>query len=882
MVARSPTTVFAIVSQLGIRPVDSSKHNNQHVVAVDGGSSAAELRADRTGEDSPSSFDGEAPVEKSGLAMDATRLRIILVTSVVSDLAVLVAFSICCTVTRIYTEKRDWVLLGRPKISRPTASEAVGSEEQQIHQSSGGSGGRGKSTKEVGSKAGTSGVGAEKGGLSRVAKNGEGGGSGAVVPEGREKDVAEVPVSRGEGGPVSRGEGPPVSRENRGGGGKNRGDGGDGGGKRESGGGGGAGAESTVQTTRKRADHHPPKPPPPPPEEKGVVPVSRVIAGPKPKPSPKPKNGVATSQDRQDKQVDEKDSIVPDRQNVPAMKSMFVGGSSSPFHNPGLVAPSSGSYYEEPPDGEGPLTASYSLTSDLFDRLWGEVPAHKHRPHIEPPPKWHPRPLFGVLSSGNDNLDIGMRVAADLTAGIGGSLLVGLVAGMFFRRVYNLAFFSRHRAAPEGRGHRRRRATDPAVQREPPPIVQRVVTSAESAREAEGDGAVRSSREEEGGVVQDPPHGSADRFAYVAVSSEERVVVDYDMSGSATEQSETEASSSPAISAKIRPPPSIIYQGIASRLAGPGAAYIAPPDNWELSSDPGVEPLRQRRGRSTSRVRSASASAAGTTDDQVLPPFRTTAGTSLTRNDQDRVVSSEAGTKFQPFLKTEEPLSSPKSDLSHSPPIITAPSAPLFKAGIFLLFVWAVYSVCGMLSKSTAGDLRLEPLLICSILACYVGHDPGIRSEVAAVIHTFTPHIFLPFFTVTGASLEVSALVQTGPTAILVFFLRLVAVWISAGVGVAIAERLGVSGGGGGGGGGGATTTSPRGGGKEMRLYLGSTLLSQAGIALGLALEVVNVFPNWGQQLADVVIAVVCLNQIFGPVFCVWGMHRLAVGAPVR
>jgi hypothetical protein len=57
--------------------------------------------------------------------------------------------------------------------------------------------------------------------------------------------------------------------------------------------------------------------------------------------------------------------------------------------------------------------------------------------------------------------------------------------------------------------------------------------------------------------------------------------------------------------------------------------------------------------------------------------------------------------------------------------------------------------------------------------------------------------------------------------------------------------------------------------------YMWLTLLSQAGVALGLAISAKEQFPAWGSRFETLVISVVVINQILGPVLCKIGMMRM-------
>lgn len=56
--------------------------------------------------------------------------------------------------------------------------------------------------------------------------------------------------------------------------------------------------------------------------------------------------------------------------------------------------------------------------------------------------------------------------------------------------------------------------------------------------------------------------------------------------------------------------------------------------------------------------------------------------------------------------------------------------------------------------------------------------------------------------------------------------------------------------------------------------------ITQAGVGLGLAKQVSNLFPGWGGILATVIIAVIVLNQVAGPPFFKWGLYLAREAKP--
>lgn len=119
------------------------------------------------------------------------------------------------------------------------------------------------------------------------------------------------------------------------------------------------------------------------------------------------------------------------------------------------------------------------------------------------------------------------------------------------------------------------------------------------------------------------------------------------------------------------------------------------------------------------------------------------------------------------------------------------------------------------------------------------------------------PAIFLPFFVLTGASLQLDDVHRIIFVATCVCLLRVVAIF-SGSTSSGIMQKL-------------CGLHSSR---TEIK-YMWLTLLSQAGVALGLAISTKEQFPAWGQRFETLVISVVVLNQIIGPVLCKIGMLRM-------
>eukprot|EP00941_MAST-03F_sp_MAST-3F-sp1_P006332 g6332.t1 len=166
--------------------------------------------------------------------------------------------------------------------------------------------------------------------------------------------------------------------------------------------------------------------------------------------------------------------------------------------------------------------------------------------------------------------------------------------------------------------------------------------------------------------------------------------------------------------------------------------------------------------------------------------------------------------------------------------------------------------------------IKLEPLMICIVAACLAGNDRKNRQKFANILEKSAPAIFLPFFVLTGASLQLDEVWRILSVSIGCTGLRLITVIIGSTLSGVFQQFLKMK-------------TS-----NAEKKYLWMTLLAQAGVALGLALEVQKAFDEWGQGFATLCISTVVLNQIIGPILCKIGLQymieaedKLGIGTPI-
>lgn len=155
-------------------------------------------------------------------------------------------------------------------------------------------------------------------------------------------------------------------------------------------------------------------------------------------------------------------------------------------------------------------------------------------------------------------------------------------------------------------------------------------------------------------------------------------------------------------------------------------------------------------------------------------------------------------------------------------------------------------------TKSLGFEVHLEALLICMIAGFYITNFTKHRSEFEHLLHDVSPMIYVAFFTLTGIGLKLDILLGTIGIALALFGIRIVSILIGSYAGGYIAGED-----------------------QTIRRYAWMGLITQAGIALGLAREVAAEFPSLGSEFATMIVSVVVLNEMFGPLFLKHVLRRV-------
>ena len=148
-----------------------------------------------------------------------------------------------------------------------------------------------------------------------------------------------------------------------------------------------------------------------------------------------------------------------------------------------------------------------------------------------------------------------------------------------------------------------------------------------------------------------------------------------------------------------------------------------------------------------------------------------------------------------------------------------------------------------LLDHFYAISFHLEPMLICVTAGFWVRNFSREGELFMETIDRSSLPIYVIFFSLTGAALNVDALKETWLVAVLVVAVRFILISLGAYLGTSLSGD------------------PPR-----FRRMAGLSFITQAGVSLGLAGIIMRRFPEWGAILATTIVAIIALNQIIGPI----------------
>jgi len=164
-----------------------------------------------------------------------------------------------------------------------------------------------------------------------------------------------------------------------------------------------------------------------------------------------------------------------------------------------------------------------------------------------------------------------------------------------------------------------------------------------------------------------------------------------------------------------------------------------------------------------------------------------------------------------------------------------------------------------LLDRIYSISFHLEPMLICVTAGFWVQNFSGSGRPFMEQIERSSLPIYVIFFSLTGAALDIVALRYTWLIAVLVAATRFALIWVGGYLGATAAGDP-----------------------PAFRRMAGFSFVTQAGVSLGLAGIVMHRFPDWGAALATTIVAIIALNQIVGPIAFKYALHAVGEARAMR
>lgn len=152
-------------------------------------------------------------------------------------------------------------------------------------------------------------------------------------------------------------------------------------------------------------------------------------------------------------------------------------------------------------------------------------------------------------------------------------------------------------------------------------------------------------------------------------------------------------------------------------------------------------------------------------------------------------------------------------------------------------------------------SISIEPLLVCIIASFQVTNYSKFRAEFLRILERSGRYIYIPFFLLAGATLQVDMLSEVAGIAFVLFIVRIISLIVGGYVGGTLSGD------------------SPL-----FKRLAWMPYVTQAGVGIGLTTVVAITFPEWGVEFSTIVISVIVINQIVGPPLFKWAINKVKEG----
>ncbi|MBR7142216.1 MAG: cation:proton antiporter [Clostridia bacterium] len=161
-------------------------------------------------------------------------------------------------------------------------------------------------------------------------------------------------------------------------------------------------------------------------------------------------------------------------------------------------------------------------------------------------------------------------------------------------------------------------------------------------------------------------------------------------------------------------------------------------------------------------------------------------------------------------------------------------------------------TLCGVvLGLALSQMFHLSSLLLCMAVGTVMANFCDVHERVMDINDVWTSPLFLLFFVISGAELDLSAIPAVGLLGVAYLLARSLGKYFGSFAGACVTKAD-----------------------RNIRNYLGITLLPQAGVAIGMSQIAVTALPAYGDLIRTVTLCATLVYELVGPLMTKWSLAK--------
>ncbi len=165
------------------------------------------------------------------------------------------------------------------------------------------------------------------------------------------------------------------------------------------------------------------------------------------------------------------------------------------------------------------------------------------------------------------------------------------------------------------------------------------------------------------------------------------------------------------------------------------------------------------------------------------------------------------------------------------------------RMALLVAFVFAAVGIAAL--------LEVSQLLCCMAMGAAFCNFSGEVKSIYKLSDAITPPIFLLFFVLSGADLQITVLPTIGVVGVVYVLVRVLGKMAGSALGAALCKAD-----------------------KNIRRWLGPALVPQAGVAIGLSLAVTQALPQYGDSIRAVILCGTIIYELVGPAVAKFSLKK--------